>query len=907
MTLHEAIEVVLREARRPLKPSEIANTINSRRLYLKGDSSEVGANQVSARVAKHADLFRLTQQGVSLHDISLKPYRDFMLRLTDILRKNLPADAIIINDHVASFMTLIYHQGHDTPISPNDIYSPKGFIISLFRTVENRDPKLLNLFDDTVHLVSSILSEFETEQILRLIASYRFIELPKPSREEFSSFFNDTVNFFNWRNNFKGGELSTPTILSTLMASLYQLPPNSTVFDPFAGRASTLFELVQKHREDIQEVVAGDLVHSSIVSGSLNLYNSGLQNFQYEKCDAFLGWKRKINADLFISNPPFGGKYNFYDHHTEWQFEPTTDSSSNVIQLALFHLDHKGKAVLILPESFLFNSNKPAVALRKRLIEDDILHGLILLPKNSFKPFTSANAVVVLLDKSKTSKSTGIYIYDASDVAVGDLQNEVGDIASAFHSEVSKKDKARWVRKEEFEKNRYDFSVKRYLLQDLEGAGFTKLKNLIEEYFIGAYIPSDNLNSVEGIPYIQVGDLSDREGLETIAKSNIKSYISDIELVNPSVRRVESGCVLIAKVGAKLKPTLFDEKYTAIPSSNIVVLRPKSNVISAEYLISQLQSEYVQQQIDVIRRYNTIPSFNLKDLLETKIKILTYVDQQRYVATYYSRKATIIEKAEAKSKDDELYNLISRIKHEVKQPVSSIGIDISILLDYLLQKQNENDTISLQDYAIEPLPGQNDKDLEATKVINIINRIKASVEDAQETLTKAEETLNIGKGAIKLQGVEIKHFLETKIFPLYANANCLLEVTGKEYVVSGDEYQLKVLFKHLIDNALKYGFFKRTKKDENLIRIELNKDVQRSFAEIIVMNNGEPFSKGFNKKIFETKGLTNNRDNGSGFGGYHIKRIIENHKGEFYIAPEEEVQFSEFKVKFKIYLHLNLK
>ena len=63
---------------------------------------------------------------------------------------------------------------------------------------------------------------------------------------------------------------------------------------------------------------------------------------------------------------------------------------------------------------------------------------------------------------------------------------------------------------------------------------------------------------------------------------------------------------------------------------------------------------------------------------------------------------------------------------------------------------------------------------------------------------------------------------------------------------------------------------------------------------------------GPNKTLFETKGVTTDRNNGSGFGGYHIKKIIENHKGEFQIANDEEVQLAEFKVRFKICLPLSL-
>src|SRR4051812_30995729 len=131
MTLHEAIEQVLRETRRPMKASEIARIINASKLYIKGDNTLVGSNQVSARVAKYLDIFKVDDRGISLHDIRIKPYRDFMLRLTDLLTKSAIVDTVSINDFVSAFLILIYYQGHETRIYPNQIYSPKGFLISL--------------------------------------------------------------------------------------------------------------------------------------------------------------------------------------------------------------------------------------------------------------------------------------------------------------------------------------------------------------------------------------------------------------------------------------------------------------------------------------------------------------------------------------------------------------------------------------------------------------------------------------------------------------------------------------------------------------------------------------------------------------------------------------------------------
>jgi type I restriction enzyme M protein len=903
MTLHEAIEQVLRETRRPMRAAEIAKVINASKLYIKSDNTLVGSSQVSARVAKYPDVFKVDDRGVSLHDISIKPYREFMLRLTDLITKTAPADTVSINDFVSTFLILIYYQGHVTIIYPNQIYSPKGFLISLFRDVEHEHPKLDGLFIPTIDFISRSLSEFNAEQILSLFAYYRFTELPKPSQEEFSTFFNDTINFYSWKNNFRGGDVSTPKLVSLLMCSLYELPRNARIFDPFAGRASLLTELIRTHENRVHKVFAGDIFPSSVISGSLNLYSTGLRHFDYEQKNAFTDWEGQVNADLFISNPPFGPKLEDRGQYFEWQLQHTSDVSINAIQLALHHLNYTGKALLVLPESVLFSTNKAAIFIRKLIIGEDFLHGIVLLPKNSFKPYVSVSTAVFILDKSRISKSTGIFFYDASNVPLNEFQSEIGAIVSAFHSETSKRDKARWVNKSEVESNSFDLTVKRYLLQSLQGNEFISLRSLISDYFVGNHVSADNINKSEGVPYIQVGDLADSEGLEVLNKNKIKSYISDIELVNSSIKEIAPGSILIAKVGAKLKPTLFEDNFRAVASSNVIVLKPNNDVL-AEYLVSQLQSDYVQKQIDAIRRYNAIPNFNLKDLLGTQIKWLPYENQQQYVATYYSRKISDIERAEIKNKEDELYNLISRIKHEVKQPLSSIGIDISVLIDYL--KGKENKSISLNDYAIDPLPGQKASDLDVTKVGNILNRIKASVDDAQETLQKAEETLNIGKGSLKLDLIEVRQYIESIIKPLYANANCIIEVKGKEFSVKADKYQLKVLFKQLIDNAIRHGFIHDRLKENNVVRIELGKDSQRSFVEIVVMNNGEPFSKGFNKALFETKGTTINRDHGSGFGGYHIKRIIENHKGEFQIADEEEVQFSDFKVKFKIYLPLNI-
>jgi len=57
MTLHEAIEKVLKENGKPLKPAEIATILNDIKIYQKGDKSRIKSGQISARVNNYPTYF----------------------------------------------------------------------------------------------------------------------------------------------------------------------------------------------------------------------------------------------------------------------------------------------------------------------------------------------------------------------------------------------------------------------------------------------------------------------------------------------------------------------------------------------------------------------------------------------------------------------------------------------------------------------------------------------------------------------------------------------------------------------------------------------------------------------------------------------------------------------------------
>ena len=57
MTLHEAIQKVLIEQARPMTSREIADVINAKKYYSRGDGKPLPTGQITARVNKYQNLF----------------------------------------------------------------------------------------------------------------------------------------------------------------------------------------------------------------------------------------------------------------------------------------------------------------------------------------------------------------------------------------------------------------------------------------------------------------------------------------------------------------------------------------------------------------------------------------------------------------------------------------------------------------------------------------------------------------------------------------------------------------------------------------------------------------------------------------------------------------------------------
>ncbi|MBR1945179.1 MAG: winged helix-turn-helix domain-containing protein [Alphaproteobacteria bacterium] len=67
MKLHEAMQLVLKENDRPMTARELADEINKRNLYTRGDREPIPPNQIGARARKYPQLFEKTEIDGRVH------------------------------------------------------------------------------------------------------------------------------------------------------------------------------------------------------------------------------------------------------------------------------------------------------------------------------------------------------------------------------------------------------------------------------------------------------------------------------------------------------------------------------------------------------------------------------------------------------------------------------------------------------------------------------------------------------------------------------------------------------------------------------------------------------------------------------------------------------------------------
>ncbi len=291
----------------------------------------------------------------------------------------------------------------------------------------------------------------------------------------------------------QNGQFRTPRHIIKLMVELTQPNPNDTLCDPACGTAGFLVAaaeyLYDHHRQEIftDDELRGrydgamfqgfDFDSTMLRVASMNMLLHGIGNPVIKNKDALSedhGAEQDVYT-LILANPPFKGSLD-YENTAQDLLEVVKTKKTELLFLALFLrlLKAGGRAAVVVPDGVLFGSSKAHKGLRKTLVENHKLDGIISMPSGVFKPYAGVSTAIMLFTKTGTGGTEGVWFYDmqADGYSLDDKRQEVKandlpDIVKRWHHRDAEADRARTeqsflVPKEEIAANDYDLSINRY-------------------------------------------------------------------------------------------------------------------------------------------------------------------------------------------------------------------------------------------------------------------------------------------------------------------------------------------------------------------------------------------------------------------------------------------------------------
>ena len=161
--------------------------------------------------------------------------------------------------------------------------------------------------------------------------------------------------------------------------------------------------------------------------GSMNLMLHGIRSPRFFYTDTLSkNFTERRDYDVILMNPPFKGAVDKNDVAEDLQ-KGTTKSELLFLHLILEALDSGGRCAVIVPDGVLFGSSKAHVEVRKRLITQNQLEGVISMPGGVFKPYAGVSTAVLIFTKNATTGRIWYYDMEHDGFSLDDKRQKVAE------------------------------------------------------------------------------------------------------------------------------------------------------------------------------------------------------------------------------------------------------------------------------------------------------------------------------------------------------------------------------------------------------------------------------------------------------------------------------------------------
>jgi len=290
------------------------------------------------------------------------------------------------------------------------------------------------------------------------------------------------------------GQFRTPRHIIKLMVELTAPQPNDVICDPASGTCGFLVAAGEYLRQQHPKLFhtkkqaahfqhgmfhGSDFDASMLRIGAMNMMLHGVESPDIRRIDALSqddGGGIRDQFTLILANPPFKGSL---DHAAVAKdlLQMTKTKKTELLFVALFlaQLKPGGRCACIVPDGVLFGSSTAHQQIRKTLVDDHKLDGVISMPSGVFKPYAGVSTAILLFTKTNSGGTDHVWFYDmtADGYSLDDKrtetpeQNDLPDIVARWKVRNPRKDtdrqaKAFCVPVAEIQANKYDLSINRY-------------------------------------------------------------------------------------------------------------------------------------------------------------------------------------------------------------------------------------------------------------------------------------------------------------------------------------------------------------------------------------------------------------------------------------------------------------
>ena len=196
----------------------------------------------------------------------------------------------------------------------------------------------------------------------------------------------------------ENGQFRTPRHIIQLMVEMTEPTPTDTICDPACGTCGFLVAAGEYIRDNhpgaLTDSALSKQFHESMFNGfdfdntmlrigSMNMQLHGVQNPAITYRDS-LAEDHAVDHEaytLILANPPFAGSLD-YEGTAKDLLQVVKTKKTELLFLALFLrlLKPGGRAAVIVPDGVLFGSTNAHKELRRILVEDQKLDGIVSLP-----------------------------------------------------------------------------------------------------------------------------------------------------------------------------------------------------------------------------------------------------------------------------------------------------------------------------------------------------------------------------------------------------------------------------------------------------------------------------------------------------------------------------------------------